>query len=106
MKKTLPENNCSTMKFFHQSLKSRKLLKQMKDLHIKFLNYLIKIKINQNHTDVLLNLMPLCFQKTFFLFVFFITSHLQHKLEVSVQMVFLNKRKIKFVEKKKTNKSN
>ena len=37
----------------------------MKDLHINFLNYLIKIKINQNHTDVLLNLMPLCFQKNF-----------------------------------------
>ena len=33
--------------------------------------------------------------------MFFITSHLQHKLEVSVQMGFLNKRKIKFVENKK-----
>ena len=37
----------------------------MKDLHISFLNYLIKIKMNQNHIDVLLNLMPLCFQKNF-----------------------------------------
>ena len=66
MKKTLTKSNCSTMKFFHQSLKNRKLLEQMKDLHINFLNYKIKIKINQNHTDVLLNLMPLCFQKTLF----------------------------------------
>ena len=57
--------NCSKMKFFHQSLKNRKLLSQLKDLHINFLNYLIKIKINQNHIDVLLNLMPLCFQKNF-----------------------------------------
>ena len=58
--KALPESNCSTMKFFHQ------LLTQTKDLHIIFMNYLIKIKINQNHIDVLLNLMPLCFQKTLF----------------------------------------
>ena len=53
------------MQFFHRSLKNRKLLTQIKDLHINFLNYLIKIKINQNHIDVLLNLMPLCFQKNF-----------------------------------------
>ena len=65
MKKTLTKSNCSTMKFFHRSLKNKKLLTQMKDLHINFLNYLIKIKINQNHIDVLLNLMPVCFQKNF-----------------------------------------
>ena len=58
--KALPESNCSTMKFFHQ------LLTQTKDLHIIFMNYLIKIKINQNHINVLLNLMPLCCQKTLF----------------------------------------
>ena len=58
--KALPESNCSTVKFFHQ------LLTQTKDLHIIFMNYLIKIKINQTHINVLLNLMPLCFQKTLF----------------------------------------
>ena len=64
---TLPKSNCSTMKFSHRSLKNKKLLMQMKYLHINFLNYLIKIKIHQNHKnhiDVLLNLMPFFFQKT------------------------------------------
>ena len=64
--KNATKKQLSTMKFFHQSLKNRKLLTQMKDLHTNFLNYMIKIKINQNHIDVLLNLMPLCFQKTLF----------------------------------------
>ena len=68
MKKMPPKSNSSTMKCFHRSLNNRKLLTltQMKDLHINFSSYLIKIKINQNHIDVPQNLMPLCFQKTLF----------------------------------------
>ena len=37
----------------------------------------------------------------FFLFMFFITSHLQHKLEVSVQMGFWTKEKSNLLKKKK-----
>ena len=54
------------MKFFHRSLKNRKLLTKIKDLHINVLNYLIKITKRQNHINLLLNLIPLCFQKTLF----------------------------------------
>ena len=54
------------MKFFYRLLKNKKHTTQMKDLHINFLNYLIKIKINQNHKDVLLDLKPLYFQNTLF----------------------------------------
>ena len=53
-------------KIFPLIMEKQKTLNTNERSVFQLLELKIQIKINQNHIDVLLNLMPLCFQKTLF----------------------------------------
>ena len=60
------EKQLAYNKIFPLIMEKQKTLDTNERSAFQLLELKIQIKINQNHIDVLLNLMPLCFQKTLF----------------------------------------